>query len=449
MDKNWNITDFYADDVPAYASYDNIRKIANYVDGLKNSMRKLVYTGFQKFPNEPMKTENFCNICAAFTNYLHGSANLCGVCETLSQKFVGSNNFPLFTGFGGFGTRINPTVSAPRYTKVQISPEAKKFFNKEDFNIVERQYFEGEWIEPQFFVPVLPVILLNGSEGLSTGFSQKILPRNPKDILKYIKAKLDGKESKVKLLPWYKGFNGTFRYNAEGKLEVTGCIERIHTTKYFITELPIFVSYTSYIDTLDKLVESKIIVDYIDKCDPKTDKILFEIKTTREFTKENNNTEKLLKTLKLIKNYSEIFNCIDTNNRIIEFSSAEDILDAFIDIRLKFYTKRKEFLLKSNIDLLNKLYSKFLFCAGVIKGEIVVNNKTKDKIIAQLEKNNKIIKVDGTYDYILNMPIYQLTREQMEKLKLQIQELKESIKIIKDKTIQTMWTEDIETLRLI
>lgn len=445
--KNWKITDFYNDDVPAFASYDNLRKIGSYVDGLKASMRKLIFSSFNKLQNEACKTENFCNMCAAETNYLHGAGNLCGVANTLTQSFVGANNFPLLEGFGSFGTRINPTCAAPRYTKIKLSNNSKSLFDKNDFNIVERQLFEGDLIEPKFFIPILPIILLNGSDGLSTGFAQKILPRNPQDIIKYINAKISGKKT-PKLMPWYKGFNGSFRYTNEGKLEIVGVVKQINQTNYVIEELPIFLEYTQYIDILDRLVENKVIVDYEDKCDPKTDNILFEIKTTREFSKKNDTLEKLLSVLRLIKPFTENFNCIDENNRVREFQSAEEIIDAFIDIRLKYYQARKDFIVNSNTDLFKKLYSKYLFCAGVIKKEIQINNKKKSDIESQLEDIEKIIKVDGSYDYILNMPIHSLTKETMNKLKEQIQQIKELIKDVKSKTVETLWTEDLKNLKI-
>ncbi len=440
----WKITDFYNNDVPAYASYDNLRKIGSYVDGLKISMRKLIYVAFDKLQKEPAKTENFCNVCAAETNYLHGANNLCGVANTLTQKFVGANNYPLLEGFGSFGTRINPTCAAPRYTRIKLSENSKNFFNKEDFEIVEKQIFEGDVIEPKFFIPILPVLLINGSDGLSTGFSQKILPRNPKDIIAYIKAKLEGKKYKKPLMPYYKGFNGSFRYNEEGKLEILGTVKQINATNYVIEELPIFMEYTSYINILDKLVEDKVIIDYVDKCDPKVDNILFEIKTTREFSKKYDTLEALLKVFRLIKPYTEIFNCVDENSRVREFTSVEEIIDAFIDIRLKYYQKRKEHILLTNMETLKRLCSKYLFCAGVIKEEIEIRNMPKQNIIKQLEKINDIVKVDDSYDYILNMPVHSLTKETLSKLKEQISELKSFIKATKSKTIEELWTTDIE-----
>ena len=87
---------------------------------------------------------------------------------------------------GNFGTRSVQEASAPRYIFANGSKEFFELFKYEDDNILESQKFEGNKIEPKFYVPTLPMILINGSEGVSSGFAQKILPRNPENIKKYL-----------------------------------------------------------------------------------------------------------------------------------------------------------------------------------------------------------------------------------------------------------------------
>ena len=448
MDKT--VAEFFKTEIPSFAAYDNVRKCASYIDGFKNSMRKLYYSGMKFCADDYIKTENFSNYSAAYTNYLHGSGNLSGVAVTMVQGFVGANNFPLFVGnTGGWGSRIVPRASAPRYTKLKLSQNAKKFFNSVDMEVVGNQIFEGSKIEPKFFVPVLPMILLNGSEGISSGFSQRILPRHPKAIIEYIKKRIEGKEkAQFDDTPWFRGFKGSFKKCEDGKIEILGNVTKSKDTLYTIDEIPIGVSYTSYISTLDKLVDDKVIVDYYDKCDTKSDTICFEIKTTRAFTEENPTIEQVIKTLRLSKPYSEIFNCIDEENRMREFKSAKEVIDAFIDVRMNAYVARREHLIKKNTLEMAKLYSKFLFCAGVIKDEIQVRNKKKDQIIKQLEEYDRIIKVDDSYDYLLNMPIHSLTKEMMDSLKKKIAALKDLVKSYKEKQASDFWIEDLESLQL-
>ena len=449
MDKR-TLTEYYENDVPAYGSYDNIRKICG-IDGLKLSQRKIIYSAFKRCYNSWLKTDTACAQCQIDTNYIHGAANLEGVIDGLAANYVGSNNYSLLTGnSGGFGCRIRPCPSAGRYTRIKLSDISKKLFLEVDNNILERQYFEGQYIEPRFLVPVFPVMFLNGSNGMSTGFSNDLLPRNPVEIIEYIKKKLNGTEKpRMSLLPWFKGHLGKVAWNEElQRNESFGVITYNNMTSYTITELPIGIEYQKYVEFLDKLCENGTIQDYDDKCDPKTDKIFFNIKTTREFTRKIDNDErKLYETLHLVKSLPEVLCCIDESNRVREFNSVQEILDMFISIRLKFYQKRKDWLVEDLKQKLTKLASKYYFIKGVVDGTIIVSKRKKDNIIEQLEKIDKICKVDGSYDYLLAMQISSLTVEKMEELKKQIEDGKEEYKTVKSTTIQDMWLADLHELK--
>lgn len=444
------VSDFYKSDGINYASYDNLRKLPNFIDGLKISQRKLLYTGFYKANKDYHKTEPFCNITATDQCYIHGPQNLIGIVSLMAAQYVGSNNYSLFIGNdSGFGSRINPAYASGRYTKVKISDIAKKIFKDVDEKILEKQFFEAQYIEPKHLMPIFPVIFLNPSEGLSTGFSSSILPRNPLEIIEYIRKKINGVENpRMKLLPWFKGHLGKVEYNKElDRNESFGIIERNNMTSYTITELPIGIDYSKYCAFLDKLCENGIIQDFDDLCDPKTDKILFNIKTSRDFTRKHEDDRKLYETFHLIKSLPETLCFIDDKNSVIEFSSIQEILDSFIDIRLKFYQKRKDYIIESIKNNLIMLASKYHFVKGIVDETIIVNKRKKDNIEAQLDKIDKIHRIDGNYNYLLSMPIHSLTHEKLEELKKMIDEKKAEYKEIKDTTIQTMWLNDLHELK--
>ena len=450
MIKQRTTTDFFKKDKPAWAVYDATRKLPNFIDGLKISQRKLMWTAFKKLQKEWMKTETFANITSLDTVYIHGSASLCGVCASLVQDFIGACNYQLLLGNdGGWGNRLINRESAPRYTKLKLADVAKKLFNPVDNEILEKQFFEGQLIEPKNLIPVFPVVFLNSSNGLTAGFSSCIYSRNPSDIISYIKKKLAGSQNpRMELPPWFKGYKGQIRFNDETQqYESVGNIIQKNSTFYVIDEIPVETSYQKYIEFLDKLCDDKVIVDYTDKCDPRSNELCFEIKTTREFTKKHPDFDALCKVFKLVKSLPEQYNCIDAESHVREFSSAKDILDNFIDIRLKFYQKRKDYLLKTMVDKLTQLASKYYFIKGVVDGQIVVSKRKKDNIVAQLEKFEKIKKVNGSYDYLLAMQIYNLTQEKMEELKKMIEDGKEEYKKTKETTIQDMWLADLKELQ--
>jgi len=444
-----NLTDYYEQDVPAYASYDNLRKICG-IDGLKLSQRKIIYAAFKRCYNEWLKTDTMCAQTQIDTNYIHGAGNLEVVIDNLAANYVGANNYALLTGnTGGFGCRISSRPSAGRYTRIKLSDISKKLFLEIDNNILEKQFFEGQYIEPKFLMPILPVMFLNGTNGMSTGFSNELQPRNPHDLIEYIKKKLNGVDKpRMALLPWFRNHLGKVEFNIElQRNESFGVIVKNNMTSYTIAELPIGISYEKYVEFLDKLCDNGIIQDYSDECDPKTDKILFQIRTTREFTRNHEDERKLYDAFHLVKSLPETLCCIDENNRVKEFSSIQEILDKFIDLRLKFYQKRKDYMLESMKNSLIKLASKYYFVHGIVNGTIIVNKRKKDNIIAQLEKIEKIHKVDGSYEYLLSMPIHSLTQERLEELKKQIEDGKEEYKKTRETSIQDMWLADLKELQ--
>ena len=247
--KKRSTTDFFKKDKPAHSSYDNIRKIPCYIDGLKISQRKLLWTAFEKASKDFIKTETFCNIATLDTAYIHGAANLVTVCDGLVQSWPGANNYSFFLGnSGGWGSRMIPMSSAGRYTRLKLAPISQVLFDENDSKILEKQFFEGQYIEPKFLVPTFPTIFLNSSDGLSIGFSGKIYSRNPDEIIDYIKRKLAGTANpRLELKPWFKDFKGDVRWNEVlQSYEAVGVAVENNMTSYTITELPIGLEYQKY-----------------------------------------------------------------------------------------------------------------------------------------------------------------------------------------------------------
>lgn len=428
-----------------YASYDNIRSIGSCIDGLKNASRKILYTVHEKKIKEKTKVSQLSAKCAEFSDYLHGDASLQGVIVTLGQDYSGTNNIPLLKKFGNFGTRSAQKASAPRYIFAKGSDEFFKLFKYEDDAILDEQYFEGNKIEPKFYVPTLPMLLINGSEGISTGFSQKILPRNPENIKKYIIDKLNGNNPSIDLLnPWFKDFSGTITNNSDvqshDKWRISGIIEHVKKNEYFIKEIPLQYDLTSYISVLDDLKDSGKILRYTNDSDG-NNLLQFRVWMPKNYEY----SESIYDLLKLTKCIGENYTSIDESNKIREFETSKDIIDYFIDIKLKYLQKRKEYLLKKyNYDL-SVLKNKLLFISLYIKEKILINNKSKKEIEEQLTKLN-FLKIDDSFNYLINMPIYSLTSDKIESLKNDISELEDIINKLDSKLIKDIWIEEIKSI---
>lgn len=438
---NIKIKDFLEDEYSNSALYNCYRSIASYVDGCKPSARKVVYTIKKRNLISASKVSRMSSAVAEETEYLHGENSLQGVIVNMTQDFVGSNNISLLSPDGNFGCRHIPMSSAPRYIFSRKSDHFDMLFNKLDDKILIDQEFEGNKIEPKFFVPILPLILLNGSEGMGTGFAQKILPRKIQSIKRAIKDILETGDTKDKLIPYYKGFKGKIRQGINSnQWEIIGNYKIVNTSTIEITEIPIGYSLSSYLKVLNRLVEDNIIKSYEDLCE--NDQFLFKIKVLRSFTKKPD--VEILRILKLIKRVSENYTCIDEKNRIIVFESAKEILQAYIKIRLEYYEKRRKYLIKQltvEIDFLQSIRS---FIKSIILNKIKINNIPKKKIIEQISLIPKIIKKNNSYDYLLKMPLYSLTKEKIDDLEKQIAEKENKLNYYNKATSENLWNVDLE-----
>lgn len=432
---------FLDDEYSNSALYQCFRSIASYVDGLKPSSRKVVYTTRKLNVSKDFKVSRFASSVASETEYLHGENSLQGVIVNMTQDFIGSNNIPLLAPNGNFGTRFVPVASAARYIYAKKSDKFDEIFNKDDDPILIGQEFEGTLIEPKFFVPVIPLLLVNGSEGVGTGFAQKILPRNPDDLKRVLSNMLSGRNSRTKLIPYFQGFNGKVEEgDTPNSWLIYGTFERKNTSTILVTELPIGYNLSSYLKVLKDLEDNGTIKDFKDLCE--NDQFLFELKVTRAFNDQSD--EELFKSLKLIKRVTENFTCIDENNVIRVFNDAFDLLEAYYKIRMEYYTKRKEFIIERTREELSYLKSIELFISEIVENRIIIAKKSKDQIIKQLEKYDKIIMKDGSYQYLLRMAIYSLSKEKIREIQEDRKSKEDFLDYLLTRNESDLWKEDLK-----
>lgn len=438
IDNCLNISDFFQEDFINYGSYDNTRKIASFIDGFKNAGRKVIYTVMKKNSKSEIKLNFLVSDVSKQCIYIHGPTSLEGVIVNMAQNFVGSNNINLLSPEGSFGSRLIPKASAARYISTKKTKALDNLFNKDDFPILKSQEFEGDKIEPQFLLPVIPIILVNGTIGISSGFAQKILQRKPKDLRRYIVNKLnDNSKQGVRLIPYYEGFNGNI--TGSGKTWSIHGVATQNKNKVIIEELPIGYNLKSYIEVLDDMEKKELISSYKDKSDSIKDTFLFEVKL-----KSINKVPNLLQYFKLTTKITENYTSINENNKITYFETVEELFDAYIDIRLEYYEKRRLFQIENMGAEIKLLISKYEFVKGIVKEEIIVNKKTKEEIEVQLDRVLKIIKENDSYQYLLGMPIYNLSVDKIQELSRTIKNKISFLKGLKSTTNKEMWLEELE-----
>jgi len=438
---------FFDNEFKEFSIADNIRSIPSVVDGLKPSQRKVLYTLFKRnFKNE-VKVELLLGSILELSAYHHGPKSLEDTIVGMAQNFTGSNNINLLEPRGEYGTRLKggKDASASRYIHTNLEKITRLIFDKKDDNILEYLQDDGYDIEPKYYVPIIPMVLVNGADGIGTGWSSFIPQFNPSEIVTYLENKLKGKKKNIELIPWYKGYKGEMIYDEEnnkfisrGKLKkVTN--NRIKDSIYQIYELPIGIWNDKYCVFLEeKLIKNGDIIDWDDDSTDEDIDIKIRVdKRTPDFIK------KLHLETSLSLNNMILF---DEEGKIKKYNNQYEIIDEFFHIRLNYYKLRKEYILKTLEEQKLYLTNKMKFINAVLKKQIVIENKAKKDIENQIIKA-KIDKWNDSFDYLLNLPLIQLSKEKLEEIQNLFNKKKEEIENIKSTPIEKMWTDDLNDLK--
>ena len=437
------ISDFLSQEYKDFSLYTiENRAIPSVIDGFKPTHRKIIYAsnGIWKSGTEkPLKVFQLAGKVASDVFYHHGNSSLESAIITMAQSF--KNNLPLLEEIGQFGSLRSPEAAAPRYIGTKLNQNFRRLYK--DFELLTYKEEEGELIEPNFFLPIVPTVLINGSSGIAVGFSSNILNRNPLEILNCCEMILKGKKiDKVK--PFNPFFKGDFIQDTENpkKWFIRGKLQIANTTTVKINELPPSMTFEKYESILDNLVESKIIVSYEDNC---KDSIDYTLKFTRESLSQLDE-DKLIKILKLEETETEIYTTLDEFGKLKIFESDTEIINYFVNFRLTYYVKRKEFLLNKLRGELKILSNRGRFIKAILDGKIEVKNTPKDKIIESIELLG-LDRMDDSYDYLLRMPIWSLTKENFEKLKQDYTSKKTEIENLEKVEPREMYIQDLSELK--
>jgi DNA topoisomerase-2 len=433
--KQLDITDFVHKDLVNFSLADLKRSIAHVADGLKPSQRKVMYSCFQKNLTAEMKVAQLAAYVAEKSAYHHGEVSLADTIVKLANDYTGSNNINLLEPCGQFGTRLmgGKDASQTRYIFTKLTKEARKLFDPKDDAILNYLDDDGRSIEPDFYMPTLPMVLVNGTEGIGTGFSCYVPPFNPDDIKENIKRFLGGEEA-VPMKPWFRGFKGKV-YKDESGLWITEGIYRDTGSRLKVTELPPGRWTQDYKEYLDTLMEKKLITNYTNNST--TEDVDFEI--------FGYSGKDLMKDLKMRKTFHvSNMHLFHPTKGIHRYTTPEEILTDFVELRLEHYKKRKAHL----IDVLEKRAEmcslKSRFVTMVIEGRLVVFRRKK----AELEKEMSATfpKIDGSWDYLLNTRTVEYTEERVKALMDEARQANVELERMLKTSHITMWKNDIKNM---
>jgi len=455
-------TDFINKELIEFSMYDCKRSIPVIYDGLKPSQRKILYCAFKRNLIKEIKVSQFAGYVSEHGAYHHGEASLLGAIINMAQSFVGHKNINCFIPRGQFGSRLEggKDSAQPRYIFTLLDNLMKIVFNPIDNHIIKYTEDDGVKIEPCFYIPIVPMILINGTEGIGTGWSSGIPQFNPDDVVQNIKHLLN-EEDTFEMLPWYRGFRGKITtLNKKNNWLTKGVYTVLNTNTVHITELPIGMWTNKYKSILDEIMLKKDIYlkDY--KNDSSESKInfilIFNPNVLSDLLTEQDSSgiTKFEKMFRLTTKISCDCKLTAWNKKnLIKFHNIQDILLEFYNVRLHYYSKRKEYMISKLENDLLLLSTKAKFIKDVISGKIIVNNRKKLDIFEQLEKRkfHKMLEKnlvtyenkEGNYDFLTNLQIYYLTKEKIEELENELEKIKTILENLKNKSIKDLWLDDL------
>lgn len=429
------VSDFVHSEHKAFSVVNSIRGIPFLIDGLKPSQRKALYSGLEYGKEEIV--DRLAMSTAAQTNYKAGGENLSGVIVNMARAFPGTNNIPYFDRDGQFGSIVEPKASSPRYISVTVSDIIKKIFRKEDEAILEYNYFGDERLEPKLYLPVLPMALVNGTDGIGTGYATKIPNHSVKSVIACLRALLLGVDMPP-LVPHWTGYKGETFYTDDGRVNILGKFERLNATTLKITEVPVGYHSKSYETRFVlPLYKSGIITDFSNDTSEEGWDITITFKRG-ELSKLTD--EKVIEMFGLKKAWLPVLVGWNEEGYIKRYNSVTDILIEFFNYRLDRYEDRRQAMLAKLQTQIERLEMRSMFIQFMTAQDL---NQPIDKLKKDFLSE---IKVDVDVDELFKIALSSITLDAKERLAREINKLKGTRQALLKKTNIDLYSEDLDEL---
>jgi DNA topoisomerase-2 len=477
-DKMVTYEEFINKELIHFSKYDCDRSIPNLMDGLKISLRKILYSAFKKNLTTEIKVAQFSGYVSEHSGYHHGEASLNAAIVGMAQNFVGSNNINLLMPNGQFGTRLQggKDSASERYIFTQLNKITRYIFPEMDDNILSYLNDDGLFVEPIFYAPIIPMVLVNGTKGIGTGFSTDIMCYNPSQIIQYIRGKLSVAlagggslpgggalpGSDVEFVPYYEGFQGTIqKVSDEGKYLFKGKYEKMGVDKIRVTELPVGYWTDDFKEYLEGLTESvdkagKKIVPVVKEYDDmsKDTSVDFIITLQKgklaelEAIQLDHGCNGVEKQFKLFStNNSTNMHLFDANDKLKKYDRVQDIIDDYFVTRLDLYQKRKDYMVDALSKELLVLSNKSRYISELLAGTIDFRNKKKDAVIQMLnEKKYSVMNDDEEFKYLTKLPMDSVTEENVARLNKEHADKVAELDYVKTTSTGEMWLKELDVL---
>ena len=456
-----------------FSTYDCARSIPNMVDGLKISLRKILFSAFKRRLTSEIKVAQFSGYVSEHSAYHHGEASLNGAIVNMAQNFVGSNNINLLEPNGQFGTRLHGgnDSASERYIFTQLNPLTRAIFPEADDAVLTYLDDDGTMVEPEFYAPIIPFALLNGISGIGTGFSCNIPAFHPKQIIAYLQSKLIelvgsnssaivGSET-TEFVPYYEGFKGPISKLSDQKYLIKGLYQKVGEDRVRIVELPVGTWTMPYITMLEGLMDGGVdkagkklapeIKDFTSLCTEVAVDIivslpkgkLAELEAAVDQLTGVNGLEKLLKLSTTISTTN--MHMFNHEFKLHKYASVEEIIDDFYHIRLATYGKRKAHLVDEFKKRLVKLSNRARYILATLDGSVDLRRKTAVQVV-ELLTTLKFDLLDGDFKYLVKMPMDSVTQENVEQILKEKGEAEAELAALLATSLEAMWSVELNNL---
>ena len=437
-DKMYPISSVAKNEWLSFAMYTvESRAIPNMIDGLKPVQRFYLYSSIKNSKSDFKKVSAVAGIISDY-GYNHGEASAAGAGQLMAATW--NNNICLVEGRGSFGTRLVQDAGAPRYVYTRLSENFHKYIRDTD---LAPAHDDPEHEPPAFYLPVLPLVLANGTKGIATGFATNILPRNPDALSSAVREYLLSGTINKRLPVAFPEFKGKVTFDdVENKHTVFGVYEKKSKTVLTITEVPYGLDRESYVKILDKLEDEGDIVSYDDLCDKEG--FNFEVKL-KQTGSSSWTDEKIIRKFKLSKPLSENLTVIDFNGKLREYDDERQLIKDFVDYRLGVLQKRIDLRKQESTEAVRWLNVKMEFIQGVLDDQIIFKNRKKADVSKQILNVTSALPEDT--DKLLRINIMSLTDEMVKELLKEIKSAKTELKFWSKTTPKDQFETDLEGIK--
>ena len=458
---------FIHDELIHFSNADNLRSLPHLMDGLKPSQRKILFGCLKRGLKQEIRVAQLAGYVSEHAAYHHGEASLNSTIVGMAQTFVGSNNINLLVPIGQFGSRLlgGKDSASPRYIHTHLEPIVEKIFKKEDQAILNHTEDDGLIVEPDTYLPVVPLLPINGCVGIGTGFSTDIPPHHPLSITKMIKDRLSGTAKSLKgltLQPWWFGFRGQV-VNTNEDTWITKGLYTFDDAKrsVTITELPVGTWTKDYKVYLDELAsgdksglgdDGKPILKSFDDLydDDSVNFVLyFEPDYYEDIKADHTEFEKRFKltTSWRLSNMT----CFDEQMRIVKFATVGDMVEAFFGPRLSAYEKRRQHEMARLEREALEADAKARFLKAILDGTLELRGASDDEIVSGMQMNDlpplsnpELPDSVDSYDYLLRLRMDRVKASAVEEAERAVLMARMAYEALRDTTASALWLHDLE-----